>query len=364
MVGSRETGNETYVLGLIDGLASLDEEFKLFVYHPGSITDHQQQQVELRRLIGARSWTRLTVDLPMRSLRDRLDVMHTTYTAPVWRPCPVVLTVHDISYTSHPEWFSKRDLRVLSTLVPWSIRQAARVITVSDLCRQQIIERYSVPETKVVRIYNAAGPAAQKLSPTEARAEVSALGIDPTRPMVLAVGNLQPRKNLVRLIAAFESVLASGVDADLVIVGPEHYRADLVHDAAAGLGGRIRFTGYLSHRQLAACYSCARVFAFPSLFEGFGIPAVEAMSHGTPVVCANAGALPEVCGEAALYFDPLHVESIADALRRVLSDATLRQQLSSAGEARQRQFTWAQSAREALAVYRGATVGRDTRDLK
>ena len=352
MVGGRETGNETYVLGLIDGLASIDGEIEVIVYHADHFEQHDSSHVKFRRLIGASPLTRLTVDLAARAWRDRLDVLHTTYTAPVWAHCPTVLTVHDISYAKHPEWFSGRDLRVLSTMVPWSIRRTARVITVSLLCRQEIIETYQVPEEKVVCVYNAAGPAAQELSEEDVRAEASGLGIDVSRPFVLAVGNLQPRKNLVRLIEAFERVRSLGVDAELVIVGPEHFRAELVRTAADGVKEHVRFTGYVSHRQLAACYSAATMFAFPSLFEGFGIPALEAMAHGTPVICARAGALPEVCGDAALYFDPLNTDSIAEALKRVLTNPGFRTELSSAGRARVRQYSWRRAAEETLAVYR------------
>jgi glycosyltransferase involved in cell wall biosynthesis len=354
MVGGRETGNETYVLGIIDGLASLDDDVELYVYHADDPAVQAGERIHPRHLLRASSVSRLSVDLPVRSWTDRLDVLHTTYTAPIWSRCPVVLTVHDICYTSHPEWFSSRDLRVLSASVPWSIRRAARVITVSELCRAEIIERYRVPEDKVVCVYNAAGPAAQPIGATEARAEVSALGIDPSRPYILAVGNLQPRKNLVRLIKAFERLIARGIDVDLVLVGPEHFRSDLVQQAAANLAGRVHLTGYVSSRQLAACYECAKVFAFPSLFEGFGIPALEAMSHGTPVVCAKAGALPEVCGDAALYFDPLDVESMAAALVRVLTEDGLKTALSVAGRARESGFSWRKAARETLVVYREA----------
>lgn len=177
------------------------------------------------------------------------------------------------------------------------------------------------------------------------------MGLDPQRRYVLAVGNLQPRKNLVRLMDAMRRIAAAGLDVDLLVAGPEHYRAEEV--LAAGREGteRIRFTGYISDRQLAACYSCATAFAFPSLFEGFGIPALEAMAHGVPVVCSDTGALPEVCGEAALYFDPLDVESIADALRRVITDRGLHADLSRRGRAREKQFSWGESAQRTLDVY-------------
>lgn len=354
MVGSRETGNETYVLGLIDGFRTVEQDFELEVYHRGELDQNRGGHMRPRRLVGSSPWLRLGLELPWRSVQDRLDVLHTTYTAPIWAACPLVLTVHDISYTDHPEWFSPRHLSLLTRSVPWSMRRATRVITVSELCRTQIIEHYRMAPEKVVCIHNAAGPAAQPIEKAEAQQLVSELGIDPQRGYILAVGNLQPRKNLVRLIEAVGRVNASGVGADLVIVGPEHYRADLVREAASTVVDRIRFTGYLSHRQLAACYACATVFAFPSLFEGFGIPALEAMAHGTPVTCARAGALPEVCGEAALYFDPLDVAAMAAALKRLLEDPQLRASLAAAGRTREQQFTWHVAAEKTLDVYRAA----------
>jgi glycosyltransferase involved in cell wall biosynthesis len=351
MVGGHETGNETYVRGLTDGLSQMERDFDLFVYHAADAWMGDTARVHFRRIGNATPWVRLTVGLARHAMRDSLDVLHVTYTAPIWAPCPVVVTVHDISYTSHPEWFSRRDLRVLSATVPLAIRQSDRVITVSELCRQQIIDHYRVPETKVVAIPNAAGRSATALSPEEARQQIEALGLDPQRPYVLAVGNLQPRKNLLRLFAAMRNVWAAGVEIDLVVAGPKHYRAEEVLAAGRASTGRITFTGYLTDRQLAALYANASVFAFPSLFEGFGIPALEAMSHGVPVVCSNAGALPEVCGDAALYFDPLDSDSIAAALRRAITDSELRSNLVRMGRTRESQFSWARSAEMTLSVY-------------
>jgi glycosyltransferase involved in cell wall biosynthesis len=364
MVGGHETGNETYVRGLVDGFSQLDREFELYVYHVDGPWRANTPNVHLRPIAGASPWIRLAIGLPRRTVSDNLDVMHTTYTAPLWTRCPVVLTVHDISYVAHPEWFSRRDLRVLSATVPLSIGKAERVITVSEVCRQQIIEHYRVPNEKVVSIPNAAGPGGIPLSDETAREQLASLGLDAKRPYILAVGNLQPRKNLVRLIEAFRNIVATGLDVDLVVAGPQHFRAEEVLRAGRDRGSRIRFPGYVTDLQLAACYSRASVFAFPSLFEGFGIPALEAMSHGTPVVCSRAGALPEVCGDAALYFDPLDVDSISDALQRALTDDSLRANLVAAGRARERAFTWRRAAEQTLDVYRQAAGQRSLRETR
>ena len=356
MVGGHETGNESYVRGLVDGFAEMDGDCELFVYHVGSPWQKGVRNSKFRRLVNGSAWIRLAADLPLRTVLDGLDVLHTTYTAALWTRCPTVVTVHDISYAFHPEWFSARDLRVLSRTVPWSMRRAARVITVSETCRDQIIEHYGVPGEKVVSIPNAAGPAAVPLDDDMARELISMRGLNPDRPYVLTVGNLQPRKNLVRLITAFGNLVARGVDVDLVVVGPKHYRGDDVVTAARQAGDRVRFTGYLSDRELAAFYERAALFAFPSLFEGFGIPALEAMAHGVPVACSRAGALPEVCGAAAEYFDPYDVVSITNALSRVLTDSGRRADLVRAGQARQREFTWRRSAEMTLDVYRQASL--------
>src|SRR5207249_10585338 len=284
-----------------------------------------------RTLLSTSPWIRLGIDLPARSWRDQVDVLHVTYTAPLWSSCPIVITVHDISFATNPEWFSERDRRVLSTAVPWSMNRAARVITVSDLCRRQIIEHFGVGSDRVVRIYNGPGPAAQRVGAAEARIAVAELGVDPTRRYILAVGNLQPRKNLVRLVRAFKQIAARCPEVDLVVVGAERYRGAEVLAAGGDAEGRIRFTGYVTDHQLAACYELASLFAFPSLFEGFGIPPIEAMAHEVPVACSNAGALSEVCGDAVAYFDPLDDGSIADVLLRALLDEDLRQRLIAKG---------------------------------
>ena len=354
MAGGHETGNETYVRGLVSGFAQLGGDFELNVYHVGRAWQGPAAHVSFHRLVTQSPWVRLTVDLPARSVADNLDVLHTTYTAPLWARCPLVVTVHDISFVSHPEWFSRRDLRVLSRTVPWSMRSAKRVITVSELCRAEIIEHYGVPAEKVACVPNAAGPAAEPISDVDARAEILKLGLDSSRQYLLAVGNLQPRKNLVRLFSAFRSVVASGLDVDLLIAGPEHFRAADVLDAAREAKNRIRFTGYLSDRRLAACYSRAAAFVFPSLYEGFGIPALEAMAHGVPVACSQGGALPEVCGDAAIYFDPVNVAAMANAIERAVTDTQLRETLIRAGRAREQGFTWKRSAEKTLAVYEEA----------
>ncbi len=356
MVGAEETGNETYIKGLVDGFSAAGDELELLVYYARSPWASFNARARFEKLFTENPLVRLGVELPLRSLRQRLDVLHMTYTSPAWSAAPLVVTVHDICFTTNPEWFSPRDLRVLSAVVPRSIRKAAHVITVSESARRQIIEHYRVPEEKISAIPNGPGPSTTPISEEGARKELDALGLRLQRPYLLAVGNLQPRKNLVRLIQAFRALVESQRhEIDLVVVGPQRYRAaDILQAAAAPATEQIHFTGYVTDRQLAACYRCSTAFVLPSLYEGFGLPALEAMAHGIPVACSDVDALREVCGDAAILFDPLSTESIANAIEIVLGDADLRQRLSKAGIARAASFSWEKSAQLTLEVYRKA----------
>ena len=355
MVGGQETGNETYIKGLVDGLAELKPELDALVFHVDGAWASARPPLTFQRLVTGSPYFRLVVDLPARSVTQRLDVLHMTYAAPVWSAAPIVLTVHDICYATNPEWFSERDLRVLNAVIPRSIRQAAHVITDSNSARQEIIGRYGVPEAKISAIPIGPGAGASPISTEEARAALLALGLSPAKPYLLAVGNLQPRKNLERLIQAFQVLVRDrGHDIDLVIVGPKRFHADLIVDAARSLADRVHFTGYITDAQLAACYRCSTAFVFPSLYEGFGLPALESMAQGAPVACSTAGALPEVCGRAAVYFDPRSVDAMVDAVEKILGDANLRKSLVEAGLSRAREFSWRRTAELTVEIYRRA----------
>jgi glycosyltransferase involved in cell wall biosynthesis len=356
MVGGHETGNETYVKGLVAGLDACDEDIDVIVFHAGAPWLAPGPRVRFERLLASNPYTRLGAELPARSLAERLDILHMTYGTPIWSAAPLVVTIHDICYATNPEWFSPRDLRVLRAMVPRSIKQAAHVITDSQDARRQIIDHYAVPPSKISAIPIGPGAGAQPITTEEASEELRGLGLDPERPYVLTVGNIQPRKNLVRLVEAFNALVhARGHDLDLVIVGPKHFRAEDIVAAAAPVADRVHFTGYVTDRQLAACYRLSAVYVFPSLYEGFGLPAIEAMAHGTPIACSDAGSLPEVCGDAAVLFDPLSVESMIDAVDRILVDGALRKRLIGAAAARVGQFDWKRTAKETLAVYRSVS---------
>ena len=166
------------------------------------------------------------------------------------------------------------------------------------------------------------------------------------------MGNLQPRKNLVRLVEAFNQLVSSGHDIDLVIVGPGHFRADEVFKAAQPASGRIQFTGYVTDRQLAACYRCSTAFVLPSLYEGFGYPVIEAFASGLPVVTSGAGGLKEVGGDAVVVVEGRDPAAYVEALESLSDDALRREELIERGRARARTFTWQRTAEQTADVYR------------
>ena len=351
MVGGQETGNETYVKGLVEGLLD-STDLDLVVYHVGAPWLPRRDHLQFSRLRTARPYFRLGVELPARS-RHALDVLHMTYVAPLWSAAPIVVTVHDICFATNPEWFSARDRLMLSALVPWSIRRAAHVITVSNAARSEIILRYGVDEGRISAIPNGPGGGAQAISDEDARRELVALAPEIHRPYILAVGNVQPRKNLGRLFRAFQELVEHrGHDMDLLVVGPKRFLGDDIVRSASSTAARVHFTGYVTDRQLAACYQESTVFVLPSLYEGFGLPVLEAMAHGVPVACSNAGGIPEVCGDAGVMFDPRSVEAIVEAVHRILTNASLRESLKAAALSRAGQFSWRRSAEATLDIYR------------
>ena len=292
------------------------------------------------------AWKHLA--LPIALARDRQDVFHSpTGTLPAWAPCRQVVTIHDVFAAVEPRWFSPR--------VGWQLRLtqrraasvAGRVIAVSECTRHDLIERYGVPADKISIVYNGVDHA--RFRPVEVDAEAVARRFGVRYPFILCVGSLLPWRNAPRLLRA-----AARLDLGLLFVGRDIWGTDPTARLAAEQGWDwARFAGYVSDVDLPALYAAASVFAYPSLYEGFGIPPVEAMACGTPVVASNAGALPEVLGDAALLVDPCDEDALAEALRAAATDdGTLRRR----GLARAAPYSWQRAATETWQVYGSAVA--------
>jgi glycosyltransferase involved in cell wall biosynthesis len=354
MIGTQETGNETYAVQLAAALGRLGGyDLRLYTPAPDKVPAGLRDLpgLRVRPFAAVPSAVRIPWLYPRLLRADRARLLHVQYVAPPRLPCASVVTVHDVSYKLYPEFFSPRVRLITGLLIGPSIRRAARVLTLSESSRQDILRLYRLPPGRVLVSPAAEGPQ-YRPQPPEAIARVRAAYDLPER-YVLAVGNVQPRKNLPRLIAAFAASAPEVPDTHLVLVGRSAWRGSEVEATVArlGLGERVRFTGYVPDADLPALYSGAACFCYPSLYEGFGLPPLEAMACGTPTITSNVSSLPEVVGDAAITVDPTSVPDLTAALRRLLPDPAARQQYRACGLQQAARFSWDRTARDTRAVY-------------
>jgi glycosyltransferase involved in cell wall biosynthesis len=278
------------------------------------------------------------------------------------RGVPTVLTVHDLIFRQLPGHHKPLNRWYLNLTMPLYCRRATHIIAVSEQTRRDLLEAYGVPPERISVVAEAAA-AIFAPAPAGAVATARARYHLPER-YLLTVGTLEPRKNLPRLLAAWAPLYGSGAAPPLVIAGKRGWLTDSFFAAIERSPARdgVVLTGYVDEADLPAVYTGAELFVLPSLYEGFGLPPLEAMACGVPVVCSNASSLPELADGAALLFDPRSVDSLAAALERALAGADLREDLRQRGLARASQFTWERTARQTLAVYqRVMEMGRADR---
>ena len=363
MLGHNETGNETYILELVRALAQQKTNDTFFVYAeqldalPREV--HDAPHMRVMHYKTRSSVVRLLRELPERAARDQLDVLHLSYNAPLTLPasCALVLTIHDISFEEHPEWFPRK----LRAFLKWSVRRSAQmaraILTDTECARADLVRLYRLPPEKITVTHYAADARFHPIADTRALAAIRAK-YKTSDHFVLAVGNMQPRKNLARLMQAFAQVKrAHKIEHKLVLVGQQLWLAQEVLEQARLLGDDVILTGYVPDADLPLLYNAADVFCYPSLYEGFGLPVLEAMACGTAVITSNTSSLPEVAGDAALLVNPYAVDEIANALHQILTNRARREQLQLEGIARARLFSWERTARQTEQVYQHAANG-------
>jgi glycosyltransferase involved in cell wall biosynthesis len=293
--------------------------------------------------------------IPLDLRRERANLFHAPhYVLPPLTPCRSVVTIHDCIHLRFPQYLPSRAAHAYARGSLWAAtHQADRILTVSEASKKDILDYFHVPESKIDVIYNAIDerfnepPAPDEIERVKERYQLN-------DPFVLYAGNIKPHKNLERLIEAFHMFRRPAFEhVRLLIIGDEITKYATLRRAVhrLKLHKHVRFFGFVPDQTLAALYRLAAVFVFPSLYEGFGLPPLEAMASGAPVITSNVSSLPEVVGDAALLIDPYDPEAIADAMRRVFSDEALRQQLKERGHIRARHFSWDRSVRRVHEIY-------------
>jgi glycosyltransferase involved in cell wall biosynthesis len=304
-----------------------------------------------------RLWYRLRLPIPIQLVTGPIDLFHSPdfVLPPVAGRIPTVLTVHDLSFVHYPETFPPALVRYLNRLVPWSIRRASHILADSESTRRDLLRIWSVPEEKLSVLYSGVHARFQPVQDEKQRAEVRArYGLGNT-PYILAVGTIQPRKNYALLISAF-SRIANDMPHNLVIVGGKGWLYETLLNQVDNLPDkeRVRFPGFVTDADLPVLYSAADLFVFPSLYEGFGLPLLEAMACGVPVLSSNASSLPEVVdekGEAAVLLPPEDKIAWSQAMQRLLTDGDQRERMIKAGLRHVRNFSWQSAARQLLLLY-------------
>jgi glycosyltransferase involved in cell wall biosynthesis len=354
-IGRHLTGNEVYVRSLLGALAGADPESEFLAYVSSPEASRVLPSGIRLRAVASNPFVRLGLDLSARLLRDRPDLLHVQYTAPLACPVPVVVSVHDVSFLEHPEYFSRARAWQLQLTVRQTVRRAAKVLTCTEFSRASILRAYGdLEEDKVVAVPLAAATCFRPVA-REAAAAVVRERFGISAPFLLSVGDLQPRKNHSGLIRAFAELLRSWPQFPhtLVLAGKETWYAERVRETAraSGVAGRIRFLGFVSDEDLLQLYNACDVFVFPTFYEGFGLPALEAMACGRAVACSNTSALPEVVDGAAIAFDPYSTGEMVRAMADLLLSPELRARMERLGWQRAAHFSWQKTAQKTLEIF-------------
>ena len=358
-VGTKLGGNESYAVNLIEALAQIDSINNYTIYVTTNEArdrfSNRWSNFKVRSTLPHTPLIRIPLTLSAELRKHPVDVLHVQFTAPPFCPCPVVVSIHDLSFEHLPQTFKRRSRTQLRLTVRHTARRAARILSLSEHTRSDIMETYGIESDRIKAIPIAAPDHfCRVVDKRELQRVRHTYGID--RDYILSVGSIQPRRNLARLVKAYAS-LRGECSADklpkLVLVGKCAWLYDETLRTLDELGVKdsVILTGYVPEADLPALYSSALCFVYPSYFEGFGLPPLEAMKCGAPVIVGNRTSLPEVVGDAGLTVDPFDVDAIAGAIRKLMNDSTLRATLSLMGQERASAFTWRETARQTLRIY-------------
>lgn len=349
-----KTGVETYTAELVRALLARQEDSELHLYlnsrqRPSGL---QGTQTHLHCIPAPRLWLKFWWPLHMRL--DKVQVAHAPGTIlPLYRPCPFLVTVYDLACLRHPELYPAAEVRIFERVVKNSIMRADGIIAISQSTKRDLVRGLGVDDGKV--FVTLLGASAEYRPAAEDAVALARRRYGLEQPYLLAVGAMNRRKNYPRLLQAVALLSERGEwDGLTAIVGPPGYgaREVLEQAQAPAIRAGVRLLGYVPAEDMPALYSGAEMLVFVSVYEGFGLPALEAMACGTPVVCSESSSFPEVVGDAAVTVNPLDLEGIAEAIKRVAQGEGLRRRLREAGLRQAAKFSWAKTAELTMQAYR------------
>ncbi len=378
-IGKNRTGDEVVFLNLVRELLKVDGEDEYLLFLDGR-TEEELAELKSRLGVSDRNRARF-VNLPAKNKFDwnlwwlprylrscEVDLYHTQYIVPFFVPkrTKVVTHIHDVSFRAYPEYISWSDRWLLNALIPRSLRRADMIVAPSEFTKQEIEKYYGVPSEKITVVYNAVAPdffgegSNMKVGPEPDEVRISNVRQKYRLPekFILYVGTLQPRKNIPVLLEALDRLRREKAHESirLVLVGNRkgHHFDSRIDETISRLGmeDRVVFPGFVDQTDLPILVGLASVFVFPSKYEGFGIPILEAMSRGVPVVASDIPALREAGGDAAIFVDPDSANDFSSALARILESSDLRESIRKRGYVRSGHFSWEESARDLLVMYR------------
>jgi glycosyltransferase involved in cell wall biosynthesis len=359
-IGTGLGGNESYAANLVEALAEIDSvnDYTLYVTKGEAVARFRNRwpNFSVRSTLPHTPLIRIPLTLSAELRSHPVDVLHVQFTSPPFAPCPVVVSIHDLSFEHLPETFNRRSRAQLRFTVRRSARRAARVLALSEHARHDIISTYKIAPDLVTTIPIAAPTHFRPVhDENELQRVRHTYGIN--GDYILCVGSIQPRKNLSRLLYAYERLRRArpkGSLPRLVLVGKPAWLYREILKAIDELGTGVIVTGYVPEIDLPALYSGALCFVYPSFFEGFGLPPLEAMKCGTPVITGNRTSLPEVVGDAGVLVNPFDIDAIASAIATMVDDSSFRSRLRIKSLNRARIFDWRETARRTLEVYKQA----------
>lgn len=397
LIGKKQTGSEAVFFNLVKNLVKIDSDNKYFLFTDRNLEKDSELKSEIEKLglknnfnivfINApnRFWWNLWA-LPNYLRKNPVDIFHTQYIAPFWlsKNVKLVLTIHDISFNFFPQFIKKSDLFFLKTLIPRSLKMAARIIAVSGFTKKEIEKYYHIPGKKIAAIHNGVDFELFNQNIAPEKLEEAKKKYNLPEKFIFYIGTLQPRKNIPVLVEALdilhekykiplspplrkgESVLSPfekgrvGEGFSLVIAGNRKaHNFDPKIDEMIkkyDLQASVIFPGWIDEENKPALYKLARCFVFPSLYEGFGIPIIEAMAAGTPVVSSNESCLPEIGRNGAIFANPNNPKEFAQKIHEILSDGNLRENLVKKGQEIAKSYTWQKNAEKTLGIYENLCI--------